>query len=176
MSGLKDNPVAGGMQIAGTVMSAYGQYQQGQAIEASSERSAAFAAYKAMQERQNATQEIAASQRSAEEDRLRTQYAVSRAVAVAAAGGGAASDPGVVNIVANIERQGAYNASVDLYQGKSAARSMENQANADIYGASLKTADAKQAASAKTMGAVTTLMKGGASIYDKYAKIGPGAS
>jgi len=176
MSSMTSSNTTMGLDIAGTAMKTVGQLAQGDATVAAARRDQAYAAYQAAQLRQNAEQQIAASQRNAEADKMRLDYALSSAVAHAAAGGGTSTDPGVVSILSRVEAQGAYQIASDLYSGKEAARGMRSQATATEYGASLNMSDAQSARSAKQFGAATTLLKGAAGIYDKYAKVGPGAA
>jgi hypothetical protein len=173
MSGMKDSPVQSGLDIAGSLMTAYGKSAEGDAAALVGQRKLAYAAYEAQQLRVNAGQQIAVAQQNAQYQRLQTDYIVSRARAVAAAGGGNTSDPGVVSLIAGIEKEGAYRASAALYAGKEAARGDINQANATLYGGQLASADAQSARNAARFGAVTSLIKSGASLYDKYANVGP---
>lgn len=63
----------------------------------------------------------ATSQREAIEERRQSRLSVSRAQAVAAAGGGGASDPDVVNRIADIEGEGELNFLRALYEGETAS-------------------------------------------------------
>jgi hypothetical protein len=60
----------------------------------------------------------------------RTDLLASRALAVAAASGGGASDPTVVNTIAGIAQEGAYRKAVALYRGDEEARKLTMQAEA----------------------------------------------
>jgi hypothetical protein len=57
-----------------------------------------------------------------------TRLAESRALALAAASGGGASSPTVLNIIANLAKEGSYNAARALYAGEEQARLMKIQA------------------------------------------------
>ena len=152
--------VAIGAQVGGTVMSAFGQMGEGDDAKA-------YSSYISAQLRRNAIQEVAAAQRQVENERLNTDLVTSRALAVAAAGGGA-SDPGVMRIIADIEGEGSYRESVALYNGEEAARALTDQAAATDYeGSQIKKASRRKA--------IGTIFKGGASLYEKFANIGPTA-
>lgn len=102
----------------------------------------------------------ASSQRRAIEERRQARLAQSRALAVAAASGGA-DDPSVVNAIAGIEGEGEYRALSALYEGETEARSKEAQAAANRRGAKdVKTAGALKAA--------TSIIGMGSSLYDRY--------
>lgn len=70
----------------------------------------------------------ATSQREAIEERRQSRISVSRAQAVAAASGGSASDPDVVNRIADIEGEGEYNFLRALYEGETASAQSLKQA------------------------------------------------
>lgn len=95
-----------------------------------SKRAAEFAA---AQLRSNAGQAQAASQRQAYEVDKATQLATSRALAVAAASGGGASDPTVVGMMANLAAEGSYQKEIALYSGDEQARSMRAKADTVEY-------------------------------------------
>ena len=67
----------------------------------------------------------ATGQRTAAEDRREARYVMSAARAKAAAGGGALSDPTVVNLLADIEARGEYNALVSLWESEEEALGLE---------------------------------------------------
>jgi hypothetical protein len=89
--------------------------------------------FAASQARVNAGQAQAASQRQAYEVNKQTQLAESRALAVAAASGGGASDPTVVSIIAGLHAEGAYQRSIALYGGDEQARALNAKADALEY-------------------------------------------
>ena len=75
-----------------------------------------------------AIQTRAAAQRDMFDVQRAARLAESRAVALAAASGGGASAPTVLNIVGNIAKEGAYNAARAMYAGEEQARLMQIQA------------------------------------------------
>ena len=75
----------------------------------------------ALQLERRAGESRATSQREAIEERRQSRLAVSRTQAVAAASGGGASDPDVVERIADIEGEGEYNFLRALYEGSTAS-------------------------------------------------------
>lgn len=162
---------SGYMQIAGTLLSAYGQQQQAAGAANTGANQLQLARFQAAQMRENAGTAKAAAQRTAADIDRDAQYSASRALAVAAASGGGASDPTVINVIAQTAGEAAYRKSLALYQGADRARSLESQAKATIVGGEMAASNA----SGSSLGALTTLFKGGASLYSKYAGGGPSA-
>lgn len=70
----------------------------------------------------------ATAQREGIEERRQTRITVSKAVAAAAASGGSASDPDVVNRIADIEGEGELNFLKALYEGDTASDRSKAQA------------------------------------------------
>lgn len=142
------------ISVVGMISSANAQKKQG-------EQQQQLANYQAQQLEAQMGQERASAQRAAIEERRRSQLAQSRALALAAKGGGA-SDPSVVDVISDLEGEGAYRSMVRLYQGDENARVLQERANATRYGGNI-------AASAGRTNATATLLKGGSSLYSKYA-------
>jgi predicted methyltransferase len=156
------------MQVGGTLLSAYGQKQSGSDAAATGLQQQQLANYQAAQLRVNAGEAIASSQRSAQDIQRQTDYVASRALAVAAASGGGASDPTVVDLIARAAGEGAYRRSVALYQGEDKARALNAQASATEYGGQLAAEAGGKTQAASDIGAASTLAKGGASLFSKY--------
>lgn len=109
----------------------------------------------------NAGLERASSQRAAIDERRQARLVASRGLALAAASGGGADDPSVVNALAGIEGEGEYRALTALYNGDQSAAGMEADAAAKRRGAkSVKTAGLIKAAG--------SILSTGASVYDRY--------
>ena len=79
----------------------------------------------------SADDQIAAGQREALEQKRQANLAMSRAQAVAAASGGGAADPTVINVIGDIAAEGEYNARVADYSGRERARNTQLQAAAE---------------------------------------------
>lgn len=108
----------------------------------------------ARQMRTMAGQERAGSQRAASEERRRAALLESRARAVAAKSGAGVSDPTVVNLMADLEAEGEYRALTRMYEGETAAKSLE-----------LEASTRKKAAKGQ---AISTLLSGAATFASKY--------
>ena len=139
--------VSTAVQVAGTL--AAGKAQQ------------SAANYQAAQLDQQAGQARASSQRDAANQQRTTAYALSRAQAVAAAGGGNTLDPTVVNTEQNIAGQGEYNTLTSLFNGEEKARGMEQEADTARYQGGLD----ESAAQTKAIG---TIASSGSSMLMKY--------
>lgn len=161
------------MQVGGTLLSAFGQKQQGSDAAATGVQQLALAQFQAAQMRTNAGEAIASSQRAADDIQRQQEYVASRALAVAAASGGGASDPTVINLIARTAGEGAYRRAVALYQGEDKSRALKAQADATEYGGLLAAEAGGKTQSAYDIGAASTLMKSGASLFSKYGAGGP---
>lgn len=159
-----------------TAISSVGSLMEGNAASRAAKRAAKDSKragkFEAAQYRQQAGQERATSQRQAIEERRASRIAQSRAIAVAAASGGGASDPTVMNIVGNLAADGEYNALSALFSGEEAARGLENAAAGSIYeGQSSANAYRTRASayrSAARNTAIGTALDGLSSFYEKY--------
>lgn len=113
--------------------------------------------------------ERASSQRQAIDERRQATLAESRGLALAAASGGGADDPTVVNAIAGIHGEGEYRALTAMYNGEERARSDEAQAAA-------KRSGAKSVKTAGVLDAMGTILSAGTSLYDRYGGGGGGAT
>jgi hypothetical protein len=148
------------LNMVGAGVKAYGQYESAGEKRDFGDQSKAAAEFEAAQLRDRAGSAAATGQRDAAEEMRRTRYAQSRALALAAASGGGASDPTVINIIAGIAKEGAYRKEVDLYQGEDRARLLRMQAQArEIEGAS-RQKSAYGDAFGSDMGVATSLLNG----------------
>jgi hypothetical protein len=176
---------AAGKSSAGNAAADVGQQQQAAAqYEAAQLREAAR--YEASQARTNAGQVIAASQRTAAEQRRQGELVQSRAIALAAAGGGSTTDAGVINLIAGNAGEIAYRSAVALYEGEDKARSLREQATAKEFSAegAAKAKEYSGAMAAKAgedrkkasmVGAFGDLIKGGASLFSTFGGGGVGS-
>lgn len=163
-------------EVGSTLLSNYGKKKQGADAAANGRSQEALARYQAAQLRVNALDADASAQISASDIDRQQQYVTSRALAVAASSGGGASDPTVINLIARTAGEGAYRRAVALYEGKSKAKALNAQADALEYGGSLAAERGSEEQSAANIGAFTTLVKSGASLYSKYGGDGPDSS
>lgn len=103
----------------------------------------------------------AVSQRDAIEQRRQARLVESRGLAVAAASGGGADDPTVVNLLANVAGEGEYRALTALYNGESDARGLESEADA-------RRKEAKNVKRASYFKAASSLLSAGSSLQQRY--------
>lgn len=142
------------IMVGMSVLSAKGQMDQGAAAEQAAQ-------IEAQQLEAQAGQARATAQRAAIEERRQGELASSRLTALAAASGAGATDPTVVSLDQGIAEQAEYNALTRLYEGESQARGMETSAN-------LTTAAGAAQKKASNIGATTTAVEGGVSLFDRY--------
>jgi hypothetical protein len=169
--------------LTGDLMTAIGAATHGLQTEDAAD-------FQAEQLRANAGQAQASGQRRAADVDQRAQLVASRALAVAAASGGGASDPGVVSIMAGIAQEGAYRRSVALYEGDARAAALETAANgkdyegdsARVHGLASAVGLVINAGTGYFKGrAATTLMEanagqqGGASLFNRFGMGAPNA-
>jgi hypothetical protein len=111
------------LAAAGTATSAIGTVAAGAAEKRNQN-------YVAKQEEMKANEELASSQREAQQNRNEATLANSRAQALAASsGGGAGSDaPTIVRLMADTAGQGELNAATTLYGGQSRAAGLRDSA------------------------------------------------
>lgn len=141
---------------AGTLASAAGTLMGGATAQAAADAEAA-------QMRQAAGQSRATAQQEAIQERRRAELAQSRALALAAASGGGASDPTVVNTVGALEREGEYNALSALYEGEERARGLD-------LGARMRRFEGASNRRGSYFSAGTNLLMGGGSLLEKYSR------
>lgn len=160
------------MAYLALAVQAFGQWSSGQDRKDEARAAAASKEFEALQHEQNATTDIGAGQLRAADEQRKSRIVQSRALALAAASGGGASDPTVVNLISNLEAQGAYNAAVEMYQGEDRARHERMSANAARFeAASLRTAGSAYESAANTQ-AIGTIFEGAyrGSLYGKYGR------
>lgn len=103
----------------------------------------------------------ASSQRAAIDERRQAKRVSSRALALAAASGGGASDPTVVNNLADIAGEGEYRALTALYNGEEEARGKE-------FEAANRRKEAKNVKKAAKFKAAGQILGAGSTLYDRY--------
>lgn len=132
--------------------------------------------FQAAQIRQNAGQVQASAQREAANVDRQAQYVASAALASAAASGGGASDPTVVNLIARNASEMAYRKSVALYEGDDKARAMALQAAATEYSGKAAKAQGVVSGLGSIYKAKTSLLTGQAreaSLLERFGGGGP---
>lgn len=106
-----------------------------------------------------------AAQRDAYFKGLEGDLAIS---ALKARAGSGAGDPSTLGLIAALSERKAYNMQALMYGGKDKARSIKEQAKANVYQADLARADAEGGRNAARFASIGALASGGASIYEKY--------
>lgn len=106
---------------------------------------------------EQAGKERATSQRASIEERRQAATVSSRALALAAASGAGASDPSVINNIADIEGEGEYRALTALYNGEETARGQE-------FDAANRRKEARNAKRAAMLKAAGTIISTGSSL------------
>lgn len=149
------------VSIFGTLLSAKGQRKQGAAAQWAAD-------IEASQLQRRAKQVKATSQRSAQEADRQGRLQQSRALAVAASSGGGASDPTIMNHMAQLAAESNYRKMISLYEGEEEAFQLEKQAEATKKGGGL----ARQAGN---IGAAGTVLSSAGSLYSKYGQTNTGA-
>lgn len=109
----------------------------------------------------NAGQERAMGQRRAIEEKRQARLVQSRAQAVAAASGGGASDPTVINAIADLAGEGEYRSLTSLYEGNVAGDDLLRQAQA-------RRREAKNTKKAGLIKAGSTILGTATSMYDRF--------
>lgn len=132
--------------------------------------------FTAQQLEQRGGQAVAISQKQAAADRLQTQLITSRQLAVAAASGGGASDPTIINLIAKTAGVGAYKSAIDLYQGEEESRQLKLQAAGKRYEGALGVVAGDAKASAYRTSGDASLLAGAGSLFSKYGMGGINAT
>lgn len=134
------------LAIAGTGLSVISRIQQGRYEEAALNM-------QARNEEAQGKEELAASQREAQEKRRESQLAQSRAIAIAAGSGAGVTNPTVVDILEDTAERGEYLAQTSLYGGKSRKAGYDDKAAASRF-------RGKQAKSGSIFDAIATGVSG----------------
>jgi predicted RNA-binding protein YlxR (DUF448 family) len=116
-----------------------------------------------------AGQSMAAGEVGASEEMRQAMLVNSTALARAAASGAGASDPGIINLMAQTQGRGAYMAGLKLYSAEEQQRRLLDTANADIYESQLQSQALKKKAGSYDLSADAALLKGVSPLAAKYA-------
>lgn len=175
--------VGAGVSAMGTIAGGNAAAQAGQMAGAAAldagQRQQAVDEFRAKQEDMAAQESRAVAQRSAFEKQREGRFALSSLQARAAAGGGGAADPTILNLGGDIAQRSEYDALFDMSKGENTARGYESTAtglrmtgDAALYeGLSKQQAliyegNAKQSAS--RLSAAGTLIGGAGSMFRQY--------
>lgn len=155
--------------VVGNALTAMGGFQRAGNYLTVAQRNQSAAEWEAKQLEVQAGQQVASAQRQAMTEDLQGRLMASRALAVAAASGGGASDPTVMNLIARMAGEANYRRMTAMYEGEDRARQLRDQAAATRAGAKMAMQDAEQAKKVSRFGALTNALAGGVSLYNKYA-------
>lgn len=166
---LMDNAIGGALEGFGANMGAMSHVMYGIQAQRANQ-------FQATQLRQEANSVQGAAQRDAFNVQRQTDLVTSRALAVAAASGGGASDPTVVNIIARDAGQGAYEKAVALYGGADKARYLQEQASAKEFQGREELINSGEVALGQGASGVASILRSqarGSSLYSRFAGNGP---
>ncbi|CAB5220640.1 hypothetical protein UFOVP241_11 [uncultured Caudovirales phage] len=166
------NSVGTGIEAAGSVIGGLSHIEFGQQAQQAAD-------FQAAQLRQNAGQAQATAQHAAYDVDRQAQYTASTALATAAASGGGASDPTVVNLIARNAGEFAYRKAVALYQGDDKARLMNLQADAKEFEGANTKANSDLVGTTQMFAAGTSILKGSArdgSLLQRFGGGGPNSN
>lgn len=152
-----------------TIMQTVGGFQQASAAKQAGVDADNAAQFKARQMKVKAGQERASAQRAALEKDRQTKIIASNFKGQAAGMGASATDPSLVDNLADILTEGQYRSDTEIYQGEDAATSLESGAAIEEWEGKSARRAGKAKASALRLGATANLLSDGASLYDKYA-------
>lgn len=164
------------LNTADTIINAAGQIIGGLSHAQFGQQAQQAAQFQAEQLRQNAGQAQAGAQRAAYDIDRQSQYVASAALASAAASGGGASDPTVINLIAKNAGEFAYRKAVALYQGAAQARAMNLSVDAKEYEGESVRSNSDRVAQSEYFKAGTSLLQGTArdsSLLQKFGAGGP---
>lgn len=162
--------------VASSLLAAKGAQSSAAAARENAAAIQAEKQYEAAQLESNAMQVTAAGQRKAAEDQRMAKIVASRALAVAAASGGGASDPTIVRLMSRIAGEGEYRRAVDIYDAEDRARTMRMRAAGSIYEGQQALRSGESMASAYETKALGSIVGMGASLFWKYGGGSAGGS
>jgi hypothetical protein len=154
-------------QIGGPLMTAGSQRNAGKIASTAGQTQQNLSNFEAEQYDQAAGESLAVSQRKAAEERRVGRIQGSRALALAAASGGGTGGT-VANIIADLAGEGAYRSAVALYEGEAQARKYRQAASGKRYEGKVEYASGQARQRAFNTAANTSLIRGGASLFEKY--------
>lgn len=159
------------LTAAGTAVSAAGTIAGGNAAADAGRRTQQSMEFRAKQEDQAANESRAVSQRSAMEKQREGRFALSSLQARAAASGGGADDPTIINLGGNIAQRSEFDALFDMSKGENRARGLEDEAVGSRLTGDAAVAEGAAKQSASQLSAAGTIIGGAGSMYRTYNKI-----
>lgn len=158
------------LTVAGGALSAGGTIMGGQAAAQAGESAQGSANFRAKQEDMAAQQSRAAAQRMALDKGRETTLLQSKLQARAAASGGGADDPGVLNLAGDIAARGEYDSLMAMFTGEDKARGLEDQAMASRISGEAAAAEGRAKRDASYLSAAGTIIGSAGSAYRTYKR------
>jgi hypothetical protein len=174
LRGIARDPITGtalALTAAGTAVSAAGTIAGGKAAADAGARAKEGYDFKALQEEQAAQESRAVGQRAALEKRREARFLTSKLQARAAASGGAADDPGVIDLAGDIAERGEYDALMEMFKGENRARGLEDSATGSRMTGEAAYAEGQAKRDAAELSAMGTIISGAGSMFRQYNKI-----
>lgn len=157
--------------VAGGALSAAGTLMGGSAAVDAGQRAQRAQYFKAAQEDQAAQESRAAAQRGSLEKAHETTLLQSKLQANAAASGGGASDPTVLDLAGGIAGRGEYESLMEMYKGENRARGIEDQAIGSRLAGDSALAEGEAKQNASYLSAAGTIIGTGGSAYRTYNRV-----
>ena len=164
------------LTAAGGAISAAGTIAGGDAAATAGQSGKNAMEFRALQEEQAANESRAGGQRLALEKGREARFLQSKLQASAAASGGGATDPGILDLTGDIAARGEYESLFEMFKGENRARGLEDQAMGSRMTGEALLAEGEAKRRASRLSALGTILGSGGSMYGQYNKIGPYAS
>lgn len=160
--------LAAAIPYVGTILGAAGSIRSAKAARKQGRQILALRNEQAVDLERQAIEVKAIAQRQAIDDQEKAELLISRAQAVAAASGGSATDQTVLDVMSDIEGEGAYRAAMAMYQGEREAETLRQEAKYTRMGGEISRKESNARASAYEMEAAETIAQGATTFYDRY--------
>lgn len=157
-------PLTMGLTAAGSAVSAMGTIAGGKAAEQAGMATQQSMNFRAKQEEMAAQESRAAAQKIALEKRHEGKLAQSTLQARAAAGGGGADDPTILNLSEDIAGRTEYLSLMEMYKGENRARGLEDQAIGSRMTGDAAFAEGQMKKKAAKLSAIGTIIGGAGSM------------
>lgn len=154
--------------VAGGALSAAGTLMGGNAAAEAGASARQSQYFKAKQEEMAAQESRASAQRAALDKGRETTLLQSQLQARAAASGGGASDPGILDLAGDIAGRGEYEALTEMFRGENRARGLEDSATGSRMTGDAAAAEGRAKRDASYFSAAGTLIGSAGSAYRTY--------
>ena len=154
--------------VAGGALSAAGTLMGGSAAADAGQRQQQAQYFKAAQEEQAAQESRAASQRVSMDKEREGRLLNSKLQANAAAGGGGAADPTILNLAGGIAGRSEFESLLEMYKGENRARGLEDSAVGSRLSGDSAKAEGEAKKNASYFSAAGTLIGSAGSAYRTY--------